>query len=97
MAAIGGAVAEEYYGWTGFYNEDELLKKYLDANLYNLVKLLQQLSTPDSTNQLKKIWGGGQEMQKFWEMKFYRIDQIFNPSKSHRRLKPPSNLSQNKS
>ena len=39
MAAIGGAVAEEYYGWTGFYNEDELLKKYLDANLYNLVKL----------------------------------------------------------
>ena len=40
LAAIGGAVAEEYYGWTGFYNEDELLKKYLDANLYNLVKLL---------------------------------------------------------
>ena len=40
MAAIGGAVAEEYYGWTGFYDEDELLKKYLDANLYNLVKLL---------------------------------------------------------
>ena len=39
LAAIGGAVAEEYYGWTGFYNEDELLKKYLDANLYNLVKL----------------------------------------------------------
>lgn len=39
FAAIGGAVAEEYYGWTGFYNEDELLKKYLDANLYNLVKL----------------------------------------------------------
>ena len=40
LAAIGGDVAEEYYGWTGFYNEDELLKKYLDANLYNLVKLL---------------------------------------------------------
>ncbi len=39
FAAIGGAVAEEYYGWTEFYNEDELLKKYLDANLYNLVKL----------------------------------------------------------
>lgn len=39
LAAIGGAVAEEYYGWTEFYNEDELLKKYLDANLYNLVKL----------------------------------------------------------
>ena len=24
-------------------------------------KLLQRLSTPDSTNQLKKIWGRGQE------------------------------------
>lgn len=38
LAAIGGAVAEEYYGWTGFYNEDEILKKYLDKTLYELVK-----------------------------------------------------------
>lgn len=36
LAAIGGAVAEEYYGGTGL-DEDGILKRYLDRRLYELV------------------------------------------------------------
>lgn len=48
LAAIGGGIAEEFYHGTGF-NEDELLKRYLlkrhslkrylDENLYEIVKM----------------------------------------------------------
>lgn len=37
LGAIGGGIAEEFYHGTGF-NEDELLKRYLDENLYEIVK-----------------------------------------------------------
>ena len=37
LAAIGGAVAEEYYSGTGL-EEDAILKRYLDERLYELVK-----------------------------------------------------------
>lgn len=36
LCAIGGCIAEEYYGGTGFSNET-LLKKYLDQRLYDVV------------------------------------------------------------
>ena len=36
LCAIGGCIAEEYYGGTGFSN-DTLLKRYLDQRLYNFV------------------------------------------------------------
>lgn len=38
LGAIGGGIAEEFYHNTGYY-EDKLLKKYLDKNLYELVKI----------------------------------------------------------
>ena len=38
LGAIGGGIAEEFYHGTGF-NEDELLKRYLDENLYGIVKM----------------------------------------------------------
>lgn len=37
LCAIGGGIAEEFYHVTGF-NEDELLRKYLDERLYKIVK-----------------------------------------------------------
>lgn len=37
LAAIGGAVAEEYYSGTGL-EEEAILKSYLDKTLYELVK-----------------------------------------------------------
>lgn len=37
LGAIGGGIAEEFYKGTGF-NNDELLKKYLDERLYGIVK-----------------------------------------------------------
>ena len=37
LGAIGGGIAEEFYKDTGF-NNDELLKKYLDERLYGIVK-----------------------------------------------------------
>jgi len=37
LCAIGGGIAEEYYHGTGF-DEDILLRKYLDENLYMIVK-----------------------------------------------------------
>ena len=38
IGAIGGGIAEEFYKGTGF-NDDELLKQYLDDYLYELVQL----------------------------------------------------------
>ena len=38
IGAIGGGIAEEFYKETGF-NDDELLKQYLDNYLYELVQL----------------------------------------------------------
>lgn len=38
LCAIGGGIAEEFYHGTGF-DEDKLLKKYLDQNLYEIVKI----------------------------------------------------------
>ena len=38
LCAIGGGIAEEFYKGTGF-NEDYLLKKYLDDTLYGIVKM----------------------------------------------------------
>ena len=37
LGAIGGGIAEEFYGKTGFDN-DKLLRKYLDNRLYEIVK-----------------------------------------------------------
>ena len=37
LGAIGGGIAEAFYKGTGF-NNDELLKKYLDERLYGIVK-----------------------------------------------------------
>lgn len=37
LCAIGGGIAEEFYHGTGF-DEDELLRKYLDESLYKIVK-----------------------------------------------------------
>ena len=37
LCAIGGGIAEEFYHGTGF-DADELLKRYLDRNLYRIVK-----------------------------------------------------------
>ena len=38
IGAIGGGIAEEFYKGTGF-NDDKLLKQYLDDYLYELVQL----------------------------------------------------------
>lgn len=38
LCAIGGGIAEEFYGKTGF-DDDLLLKKYLDDRLYQIVKM----------------------------------------------------------
>ena len=38
LCAIGGGIAEEFYKGTGF-NEDYLLKKYLDDTLYRIMKM----------------------------------------------------------
>ena len=38
LCAIGGGVAEEFYHGTGF-DEDALLRKYLDDNLYKIVRM----------------------------------------------------------
>ena len=38
LCAIGGGIAEEFYHGTGM-DEDILLKKYLDDNLYKIVKM----------------------------------------------------------
>lgn len=38
IGTIGGGIAEEFYKGTGF-NDDELLKQYLDNYLYELVQL----------------------------------------------------------
>lgn len=38
LCAIGGGIAEEFYHGTGF-DEDYLLKKYLDENLYRIVRI----------------------------------------------------------
>lgn len=38
LCAIGGGIAEEFYHGTGF-DEDKLLKKYLDETLYEIVKI----------------------------------------------------------
>lgn len=38
IGAIGGGIAEEFYKGTGF-NDDELLEKYLDTYLLNVVHL----------------------------------------------------------
>ena len=38
ISAIGGGIAEEFYKGTGF-NDDELLEKYLDTYLLNIVNL----------------------------------------------------------
>lgn len=37
LCAIGGCIAEEFYGKTGF-DDDALLRKYLDDNLYEKLK-----------------------------------------------------------
>lgn len=37
LCAIGGGIAEEFYHGTGF-DEDKLLRKYLDERLYKIVK-----------------------------------------------------------
>lgn len=37
LCAIGGGIAEEFYHGTGL-DEDKLLKKYLDENLYEILK-----------------------------------------------------------
>lgn len=37
LCAIGGSIAEEFYHGTGF-DEDKLLRSYLDRNLYEIVK-----------------------------------------------------------
>lgn len=37
LCAIGGGIAEEYYKGTGL-PKDDLLKKYLDKKLYDIVK-----------------------------------------------------------
>ena len=37
-AAIGGGIAEEFYGGTGF-DDEALLKRYLDDRLYRIVKM----------------------------------------------------------
>lgn len=37
LCAIGGGIAEEFYHETGF-DEDKLLRKYLDRNFYEIVK-----------------------------------------------------------
>lgn len=37
LCAIGGGIAEEFYHGTGF-DEDELLRRYLDEYLYNIVR-----------------------------------------------------------
>lgn len=36
ICCIGGGIAEEYYGTTGL-NNDEILKKYLDEYLLNIL------------------------------------------------------------
>lgn len=36
LCAIGGGIAEEFYSGTGL-NENELLKRYLDKELYRIV------------------------------------------------------------
>lgn len=38
LCAIGGGIAEEFYHGTGF-DEDTLLRRYLDDNLYKIVKI----------------------------------------------------------
>ena len=38
LCAIGGGIAEEFYGGTGF-NDEALLKRYLDDRLYRIVKM----------------------------------------------------------
>ena len=38
LCAIGGGIAEEFYHGTGF-DEDTLLRRYLDDNLYKIVKM----------------------------------------------------------
>lgn len=38
LCAIGGGIAEEFYHGTGL-DEDKLLKKYLDENLYEILKI----------------------------------------------------------
>ncbi len=38
LCAIGGGIAKEFYHGTGF-NEDYLLKRYLDKNLYGIVRM----------------------------------------------------------
>jgi len=38
LCAIGGGIAEEFYHGTGF-DEDTLLRRYLDNNLYRIVKM----------------------------------------------------------
>lgn len=37
LCAIGGSIAEEFYHGTGF-DEDKLLRRYLDENMYEIVK-----------------------------------------------------------
>ena len=38
LCAIGGGIAEEFYGGTGF-DDEALLKRYLDDRLYRIVKI----------------------------------------------------------
>ena len=38
LCAIGGSIAEEFYHGTGF-EEDFLLKKYLDEELYKILRM----------------------------------------------------------
>lgn len=38
LCAIGGGIAEEFYHGTGF-DDDALLRRYLDGNLYGIVKM----------------------------------------------------------
>lgn len=38
LCAIGGGIAEEFYHGTGL-DEDKLLKKYLDTELYEILKM----------------------------------------------------------
>lgn len=38
LCAIGGGIAEEFYGGTGF-DDEALLKRYLDDRLYQIVKM----------------------------------------------------------
>lgn len=70
LCAIGGGIAEEYYKGTGFDN-DVLLRKYLDNRLYKIVK---QVSTEKQSGDI--IFTAEQTKELIMKSKKYKEKEI---------------------